>query len=157
RQACRTARVHRWPNHGRRVARWVRFPVCCGSCVLGVDFATRMARTSGPAKISLGERQWISSITNEFDSLRERVCSGRARNENNCDGQNAPRGGVHHFLPPGPVTHHRPSSVRFLVAVNRKLPWERLNLDPGLKGKTKSGEQNHLKRFWKNSQLGIKS
>jgi len=49
--------------------------------------------------------------------------------------------------------HHRPSSpARFLMAVNRKLHAERLNLDPGLKGKTEFGEQSHLKRFWKDSQ-----
>ncbi len=52
------------------------------------------------------------------------------------------------------------------MAVNRKLPAERLNLDPGLKGKTKFREQidpglkgktkfreqSHLKRFWNDSQ-----
>jgi hypothetical protein len=38
------------------------------------------------------------------------------------------------------------------MAVNRKLHAERLNLDPGLKGKTEFGEQSHLKRFWKDSQ-----
>jgi hypothetical protein len=38
------------------------------------------------------------------------------------------------------------------MAVNRKLPTERLNLDPGLKGKTKFEEQSHLKRFWNDSQ-----
>jgi hypothetical protein len=43
--------------------------------------------------------------------------------------------------------------ARFLMAVNRKLPKERLNLDPGLMGKTKFREQIHLKRFWNDSQL----
>jgi hypothetical protein len=38
------------------------------------------------------------------------------------------------------------------MAVNRKLPAERLNLDPGLKRKTKFGEHSHLKRFWNASQ-----
>jgi len=38
------------------------------------------------------------------------------------------------------------------MAVNGKLPAERLNLDPGLKGKTKFREQSHLKRFWNDSQ-----
>jgi hypothetical protein len=38
------------------------------------------------------------------------------------------------------------------MAVNRKLPAGGLNLDPGLKGKTKFGEQSHLKRFWNDSQ-----
>jgi hypothetical protein len=38
------------------------------------------------------------------------------------------------------------------MAVNRKLPAERLNLDPGLKRKTKFGEHSHLKRFWNDSQ-----
>jgi len=38
------------------------------------------------------------------------------------------------------------------MAVNRKLPTEWLNLDPGLKGKTKFEEQSHLKRFWNDSQ-----
>jgi hypothetical protein len=46
-------------------------------------------------------------------------------------------GGVHHLLPPGRVTHHSPLSVgRFLTAVNQKLPRERYDLDPGLRGKT---------------------
>jgi hypothetical protein len=31
-----------------------------------------------------------------------------------------------------------------------------VNLDPRLKGKTKFGEQSHLKRFWNDSQRGIK-
>ena len=119
---------------------------------MGADFVTRVRRARGRYRIPLGERQWISGVTNEIDGLRECVCSGKARCENNCDGQNAPRGGVHHFLPPGPLTHHRPSSAaRFLMAVNRKLPWERWNLDPGLKGKTKFGEQSHLKHFWNDS------
>jgi hypothetical protein len=119
---------------------------------MGVDFASRLPRAGPPAGIAFGKRQWISGITNEFNGLRESNHSGKARNENNCDGQNPPRGGVHHFLPPGPVTHHRPySAARFLMAVNRKLPWERWNLDPGLKGKTKFGEQSHLKRFWNDS------
>ena len=38
------------------------------------------------------------------------------------------------------------------MAVNRRLLKERLNLDPGLIGKTKPHEKNHLKLFWKNSQ-----
>jgi len=38
------------------------------------------------------------------------------------------------------------------MAVNRKLPAGGLNLDPGLQGKTKFGEQSHLKRFWNDSQ-----
>jgi hypothetical protein len=60
--------------------------------------------------------------------------------------------GVHHLLPPGRVTHHSPLSVgRFLTAVNQKLPKERSDLDPGLKGETNFGEQSHLKLFWKDS------
>jgi len=41
------------------------------------------------------------------------------------------------------------------MAVNRKLPTKRLNLDPGLKGKTKFGGQSHLKRFWIDSKRGV--
>jgi hypothetical protein len=33
------------------------------------------------------------------------------------------------------------------MAVNRRLLKERLNLDPGLVGKTKAREKNHLKVF----------
>jgi len=33
------------------------------------------------------------------------------------------------------------------MAVNRRLLKERLNLDPGLLGKTKRPGKNHLKRF----------
>ena len=33
------------------------------------------------------------------------------------------------------------------MAVNRRLLKERLNLDPGLNGKTKVREKNHLKLF----------
>jgi hypothetical protein len=43
------------------------------------------------------------------------------------------------------------------MAVNRKLPAERLNLDPGLQRKTKFGEQSHLKRFWNDSQRAWRS
>jgi hypothetical protein len=43
------------------------------------------------------------------------------------------------------------------MAVNRKLLTERLNLDPGLKRKTKFGEQSHLKRFWNDSQRACRS
>jgi len=42
------------------------------------------------------------------------------------------------------------------MAVNRKLLKERLNLDPGLVGKTKPGEKNHLKLFYKDSQEVLK-
>jgi len=33
------------------------------------------------------------------------------------------------------------------MAVNRRLPKERLNLDPGLTGKTNLDRQSHLKCF----------
>jgi hypothetical protein len=42
------------------------------------------------------------------------------------------------------------------MAVNRRLLKERLNLDPGLNGKTKPREKNHLKLFWKDSQDALK-
>ena len=42
------------------------------------------------------------------------------------------------------------------MAVNRKLPTARLNLDPGLKRKTKFGEQSHLKHFWNDYQGDMK-
>jgi hypothetical protein len=62
-------------------------------------------------------------MANEFDGLRERRRSAKTRQTKNRDGPNAPRGGVHLFLPPGPVTHHSPTLVaRSLMAVNRKLP-----------------------------------
>ena len=38
------------------------------------------------------------------------------------------------------------------MAVNRRLPKERLNLDPGLVRKTKPRGKNHLKPFWILSQ-----
>jgi hypothetical protein len=38
------------------------------------------------------------------------------------------------------------------MAVNRKLPKDRWNLDPGLDRKTNFGQQSHLKRFWNDSQ-----
>ena len=37
------------------------------------------------------------------------------------------------------------------MAVNRKRPVERQNLDPGLKEKTEFGKQSHLKRCWNDS------
>jgi hypothetical protein len=43
------------------------------------------------------------------------------------------------------------------MAVNRRLLKERLNLDPGLNGKTKPREKNHLKLFLKDSQNALKS
>ena len=99
----------------------------------------------------------MSCVADKIDGLRERHRSGKARHKKNSDGEKAARGGVHLYLPPGPVTHHSPSSMaRFLMAVNRKLPKKRKNLDPGLKGKTKSGEQSHLKRFCNDSQRGMK-
>lgn len=42
------------------------------------------------------------------------------------------------------------------MAVNRRLLKERLNLDPGLIGKTKKPGKNHLKLFWKDSQDMLK-
>ncbi len=41
------------------------------------------------------------------------------------------------------------------MAVNRRLLKERLNLDTGLKQKTKPGKRSHLKLFWKNSQFVV--
>ena len=43
------------------------------------------------------------------------------------------------------------------MAVNRRLLKERLNLNPGLVGKTKPFGKNHLKVFWKDSQDTLKS
>ncbi len=43
------------------------------------------------------------------------------------------------------------------MAVNRRLLKERLNLNPGLKQKTKPARQSHLKLFSKDSQPGIRS
>jgi len=37
-----------------------------------------------------------------------------------------------------------------------EAPKERGNLDPGLKEKTKSAEQSHLKRLWNDCQRGMK-
>jgi len=60
------------------------------------------------------------------------------------------------FISRPDLTHHRPPpAARFPMAVNGKLPKKRWNLDPGLKGKTKSGEQSHLKRFWNNYQRRV--
>ena len=42
------------------------------------------------------------------------------------------------------------------MAVNRRPSKERLNLDPGLSGKTNLGGNNHLKLFWKVSQSKLK-
>jgi len=42
------------------------------------------------------------------------------------------------------------------MAVNRRLLKERWNLDPGLIGKTKPRNKNHLKHFWKDSQQDVK-
>src|SRR5216684_3669406 len=56
-------------------------------------------------------------------------------------------------------TYNSPQSALgacFQMAVNRKLPKNRWNLDPGLKGKTKFEEQSHLKRFWNDSQKWTK-
>ena len=39
------------------------------------------------------------------------------------------------------------SPKHLLMAVNRRLPKERLNLDPGLNAETKSAAQSHLKLF----------
>src|SRR5260370_42248787 len=59
------------------------------------------------------------------------------------------------FISRPDLTHHRPPpTARFPMAVNGKLPKKRWNLDPGLKGKTKSGEQSHLKRVCNNYQRG---
>lgn len=43
------------------------------------------------------------------------------------------------------------------MAVNRRLLQKRLNLDPGLFGKTKAAGKNHLKLFWKDSQAELKT
>src|SRR5207249_9096049 len=148
RRASRIARVHRWRTLWRRVAGRICFTASCGRGAKGVNFAGRAVRAIRTSKIALSKRQWISGMADEVDSLRKCFCSGKVRNENNCDGQNAPRNGVHPFLLPRPATHHRPfSAARFLMAVNRKQPQERWNLNPGLKGRTKFAEQSHLKRF----------
>jgi hypothetical protein len=42
------------------------------------------------------------------------------------------------------------------MAVNRKLPRNRWNLDPGLWGKTKLAGQTHLKRLWNDSEPDVK-
>ena len=96
-------------------------------------------------------------MVDKLDGLWESHSSGKARHKKKSDGQNAPTGGVHLFLPPGPVIRHSPSLVtRFLMAVNRKLPKNRKNFDPGLKGKTKIEGQSHLKRLWNDSQPDMK-
>jgi len=42
------------------------------------------------------------------------------------------------------------------MAVNRKPPQERVNLDPGLKRKTNFEGETHLKHFWNDSQWCVK-
>ena len=53
-----------------------------------------------------------------------------------------------HFFsrPDGELTTDR-SWAFLLMAVNRRLLKERLNLNPGLKHKTKRAKQSHLKLF----------
>src|SRR5207248_7068519 len=146
RQSCRVARVQRWHAHRRSIAGHVCVTACCSS-------RARIVCAGHPARDCLGNRQWICGVTNEIYALSERNCFGKARNKNNCDGQNAPRGGVHHFLPPGPVTHHRPfSAARFLMAVNRKLPEGTVEPRSGTTVKDESWganpPQTFLKCFW---------
>jgi len=65
-------------------------------------------------------------VVDKLDGLWESHRSGKVRHTKKSDGQNAPTGGVHLILPPGPVTHHSPSLVaRFQMAVNQKLPKNR--------------------------------
>src|SRR6266480_4602795 len=153
RQTRGIARIYRWPTHRRGIAGCADIARSRGSRVRSGDGTPRVSRARRPAKRPVSERQGISSVPDEFDSLRERWCCRKARHQKKSDGRNAPRGGVHLSLPPEPVTHHRPSSAaRFLMAVNRKLPQERWNLDPGLLLKDESrganSPQTFLKCFW---------